>query len=63
MFWLVPFVLTEQHTTQTSMLLAGFKPAISASERPQANALERAAAGIGRFDPRTTQPAASRDAD
>jgi hypothetical protein len=32
---------------QTSMPLAGFEPAISASEWPQTHALDRAATGIG----------------
>jgi hypothetical protein len=35
------------HKRQTSMLPAGFEPAIPASERPQTNALDRAATGIG----------------
>jgi hypothetical protein len=30
----VPFVLTVQHTTQTSMPRAGFEPAIPASDWP-----------------------------
>jgi len=35
------------HKKQTSMLPAGFKPTIPASERPQTHALDRAASGIG----------------
>ena len=35
------------HNRQTSMPRAGFEPAIAASERPQTNALGRAAARIG----------------
>jgi hypothetical protein len=34
---------------QTSMPLAGFEPAVTASERPQTYALDRAATGIGNF--------------
>jgi hypothetical protein len=34
-------------TTQTSMGPAGFEPTIPASERPQTQALDRAATGIG----------------
>jgi hypothetical protein len=41
----------------------GFEPAIPASERPQTHALDRTATGIGRFDPRTVQPVASRYTD
>jgi hypothetical protein len=36
-----------KHTIQTSMPPSGFEPAIPASERPQAYALDRAATGIG----------------
>jgi len=35
-----------QLSQQTSMPLAGFEPAIPASERPQTHALDRAATGI-----------------
>ena len=35
------------HKKQASMHPAGFDPAISASERPQTHALDRAATGIG----------------
>ena len=38
---------TVQHTTQTSMLLAGFEPAIPATDRPQTLALDRSVTGIG----------------
>jgi hypothetical protein len=41
------------HKRQTSMLLAGFEPAIPPSERPQTHALDRAATGI---DPRPLYP-------
>jgi len=34
------------HHKQTSMPLVGFEPTISAGERPQTNALDRAAPGI-----------------
>jgi hypothetical protein len=37
------------HKRQTSMPPVGFEPAIPASERPQAHALDRAATGIGRI--------------
>jgi hypothetical protein len=37
------------HNRQTSILPAGFEPAIPASERLQTHALDRAAAGIGVF--------------
>jgi hypothetical protein len=37
----------NSHNRQTSMHLAGFEPAIPASERPQTHALYRAATGIG----------------
>jgi hypothetical protein len=36
------------HNRQTSMPTAGFQPTILKSERPQTNALDRAATGIGR---------------
>jgi hypothetical protein len=39
------------HKRQTSMSPAGFEPAITASERPQTRALDRAATGIGRLLP------------
>jgi hypothetical protein len=35
------------HNRQTSMTPVGFEPTISAGERPQTYALDRAAAGIG----------------
>ena len=35
------------HERQTSMLAAGFEPAIRASERPLAHALDSSATGIG----------------
>ena len=38
-----------QHTTQTSMLVPGYEPAIPASDRPQALALDRSAIGIDRI--------------
>ena len=44
----LPFVLTVQHTTQTSMPPTGFEPAIPAGERLQTHALDRSATGIGR---------------
>jgi hypothetical protein len=56
------FCLYLQHTTQTPMLPAGFKPTTPASDRPQTHAFDRSATGIG-FDPRTFQPAASRYTD
>jgi hypothetical protein len=37
------------HKRQTSMLPAGLKPAIPASERPQTYSLDRVATGIGSF--------------
>jgi len=37
------------HKRKISMLLAGFEPAIPASDRPQSYALDRAATSIGRF--------------
>ena len=37
----------DTHNRQTSMTPAGFEPAITASERPQTQALDRAATGIG----------------
>jgi hypothetical protein len=37
----------NNHKRQTSMLPAGFEPAISACERPQTQALDGAATGIG----------------
>ena len=43
----MPFVLTVQHTTQTSMPLAGFEPTILAGEWLQTHALGRSATGIG----------------
>jgi len=39
-----------QHSQQTNMHApAGFEPVIPASERPQTNALDREATGIGRY--------------
>jgi hypothetical protein len=40
---------TQHNTTQTSMPLAVFKPAISASYRPQILALDRSDTGFGRI--------------
>ena len=37
------------HNRQTSMPLVGFKPTISADERPKTYALDRAATGTGKF--------------
>jgi hypothetical protein len=37
----------NNHNRQTSMPLGGFEPSISADERPQTYALDRAATGIG----------------
>jgi hypothetical protein len=37
----------HKHSQKTSMLPAGFEPAIPASERPQTHALASAATGIG----------------
>ena len=46
------------------MPLAGFEPAIPASDRPQTLTLDRSATGIGQwFNPQTVQPAASRYTD
>ena len=45
--WLCLLSFTLQHTTQTSMPLAGFKPAIPASDRPQNLALDLSATVIG----------------
>jgi hypothetical protein len=39
----------KAHKRQTSVPLAGFEPAIPASERPQTHALDRASTGIGPF--------------
>jgi hypothetical protein len=55
-------VLTT-NTTQTSMPPVGFESTIPVSERPKTHALDRTATGIGRFDPRTAQPVASRCTD
>ena len=41
--------LTRQLTRQTSMPQVGFEPTISAGERPQTYALDRAATGTGNF--------------
>jgi len=38
----------NRHKRQTSMLLAGFEPAVPAGERSQPHALDRAVTGIGR---------------
>ena len=38
------------HNRQTSLLPAGFEPTISAGERPQTYALDRAATGTGDYD-------------
>ena len=43
---ILSFPFCPYHATQTSMPLAGFEPAIPASERPQTHAVERAATGI-----------------
>ena len=37
----------DTHNRQTFMLVVGFEPTISAGERPQAYALDRAATGTG----------------
>jgi len=39
--------VTTQNTHRDIHDLAGFEPTISAGERPQTNALDRAATGIG----------------
>jgi len=39
----------DTHNRQTSMLPAGFEPAIPASERPQTHALECAGSGMGQY--------------
>jgi hypothetical protein len=58
------FVSAVQHnTTQTSMPPAGFEPSIRTSDPPQTLAWDRSATGIGRFDPRTVRPVASRYTD
>jgi hypothetical protein len=57
-----PYIKHNTHNRQTSMPPVEFEPTISASERPQTHALDRAATGIG-FDPRTVQPVASSYAD
>ena len=44
---ILPFRLYLQHTTQTSMPPARFKPAVPASERLQTYALDREFTGIG----------------
>ena len=45
------FCLTTHstHNRQTSMIPAEFEPTISAFERPQTDALDRAATGIGKI--------------
>jgi hypothetical protein len=45
----LPFVLTVQHTTQTSVPRAGFVPATPVSDRPQTLALDRTATIFGPF--------------
>jgi hypothetical protein len=52
-----------QHTTQSTIPLAGFKPAIPAVEQPQTLVLDRAATGTGRLEFRTVQTVASRFID
>ena len=42
-----PLPDNTQHSQQTSMPLVGFEPTISAGERPQTYALDRAATGTG----------------
>ena len=42
-----PLPDNTQHSKQTSILPAGFEPAIPASEQPQTHALDRAATGKG----------------
>ena len=54
-----PDNIHETYKIQTFMPLAGFEPAVPASDRPQTVALDRSATGIGRFDPRTVHPVAS----
>ena len=39
-------VFNVQHTTQISMLPAGFEPSVSSSERPYTLTLDRSATGI-----------------
>ena len=41
------YVTHNTHKRQISITSAGFKPAIPASERPQANALDLSTAGVG----------------
>ena len=50
--------LTTHNTNnrQTSVPPAGFEPAITASERPQTQALYRAATGIGTLNPTSYKP-------
>jgi len=43
------YLTTHTHDRQTSMLSAVFEPAISANERSQTHALDRAVTGIGWF--------------
>ena len=50
------FAFYLQHTTQTSMPPPGFELAISASERLQTYALDRAATGIGNSIPGQSNP-------
>ena len=47
LFWLVPFVIIVQHTTQTFMPPAGFELAIPASEQPHTLSLDHSATRIG----------------
>ena len=42
-----PLPENTQHSKQTSMPPAGFEPTISAGERPQTHAFDRATTGIG----------------
>jgi hypothetical protein len=45
--WNLYLTTHNTHKRETSMLPAGFEPAIPASELPQTHALDRAATGIG----------------
>jgi hypothetical protein len=54
--WLLLFVLTVQHTIQTSITPARFEFAISVSELPQTLAIELSATGIGYSIPRPFSP-------
>ena len=46
-YQLVTLTTHNTHNRQTSMPPVGFEPTISAGERPQTHALDRAATGIG----------------